>query len=346
MTDLIPIVSLLLFSLIVSICTAVDHSPAIQEFFSKSVHTNNWAVLVSTSRFWFNYRHVANVLSFYQSIKRLGIPDSNIILMLADNIPCNSRNPQPGTIFNNAYDRTNLYLSDIEVDYRGYEVTAANFVRLLTDRLDANMPRNKRLLSDQQSNVLIYLTGHGGDGFLKFQDAEELTEIDLADAIETMHEQKRYNELFVIADTCRSSSMYRSIISPNVVSTSSSLVHEDSLSHHIDSAIGVYIIDRYAFNAHNFIEQKVDSRESNATLNEYLHSCPYNLCLSTTGIRTDLFNRDPNKVRATDFFGSLKYTQSLDNEYDLETSEWEQLSSEFDASSKWLELGKDRHLEY
>lgn len=96
-----------------------------------------------------------------------------------------------GTIFNNAYEQNNLYLPDIEVDYRGYEVTAENFVRLLTDRLDSSIPRNKRLLSDQQSNVLIYLTGHGGDGFLKFQDSEELTEVDLADAIETMREQRR-----------------------------------------------------------------------------------------------------------------------------------------------------------
>jgi len=102
----------------------------------------------------------------------------------------------PGTIYNNAYERNNLYLSDIEVDYRGYEVTAENFVRLLTDRLDADAPRNKRLLSDQQSNVLLYLTGHGGDGFLKFQDSEELTEVDLADAIETMHEQKRLVQVF------------------------------------------------------------------------------------------------------------------------------------------------------
>ncbi len=36
-----------------------------------SNHTNNWAVLVDTSRFWFNYRHVANVLSIYRSVKRL-----------------------------------------------------------------------------------------------------------------------------------------------------------------------------------------------------------------------------------------------------------------------------------
>lgn len=30
---------------------------------------------VCTSRFWFNYRHVANTLSMYRSVKRLGIPD-------------------------------------------------------------------------------------------------------------------------------------------------------------------------------------------------------------------------------------------------------------------------------
>lgn len=46
----------------------------VSEFF-KSGHTNNWAVLVCTSRFWFNYRHVANVLSIYRSVKRFGIPD-------------------------------------------------------------------------------------------------------------------------------------------------------------------------------------------------------------------------------------------------------------------------------
>lgn len=47
----------------------------VNDFFQRSGHTNNWAVLVCTSRFWFNYRHVANVLSLYHSVKRLGIPD-------------------------------------------------------------------------------------------------------------------------------------------------------------------------------------------------------------------------------------------------------------------------------
>ncbi len=36
------------------------------DFIRHGGHTNNWAVLVDTSRFWFNYRHVANVLSVYR----------------------------------------------------------------------------------------------------------------------------------------------------------------------------------------------------------------------------------------------------------------------------------------
>lgn len=36
------------------------------------------------------------------------------------------------------------------------------------------MPRSKRLLSDATSNVLVYLAGHGGDDFMKFQDQEEI----------------------------------------------------------------------------------------------------------------------------------------------------------------------------
>ena len=56
-----------------------------------------------------------------------------------------------------------------QVDYRGYEVTVENFIRVMTGRLPPSTPRSKRLLSDNRSNILIYMTGHGGDGFLKFQ---------------------------------------------------------------------------------------------------------------------------------------------------------------------------------
>ncbi|XP_030753418.1 putative GPI-anchor transamidase [Sitophilus oryzae] len=276
---------------------------------AKKGHTNNWAVLVDTSRFWFNYRHVANVLSIYRSVKRLGIPDSQIILMIADDMACNSRNPRPATVFNNANQHINVYGDDVEVDYRGYEVTVENFVRLLTGRLPPGTPRSKQLLSDEGSNVLIYLTGHGGDGFLKFQDSEEITSQEMADALEQMWQKQRYHEVFFMIDTCQAASMYERFYSPNILAVGSSMVGEDSLSHHVDPAIGVYIIDRYTYYALEFLENV--NPESKRTLGEFLKVCPKSACISTVGVRTDLFLRDPDKVPVTDFFGSVRPVKLL-----------------------------------
>ena len=37
-------------------------------------------------------------------------------------------------------------------------------------RVEPSVPRSKRLLTDDSSNVFIFMTGHGGNEFLKFQD--------------------------------------------------------------------------------------------------------------------------------------------------------------------------------
>jgi hypothetical protein len=77
--------------------------PQAEAFLAAGEHASNWAVLVCASRSWFNYRHVANTLSMYRTVKRLGIPESNIILMLADDMVCarrgvagSGRNPTAG----------------------------------------------------------------------------------------------------------------------------------------------------------------------------------------------------------------------------------------------------------
>jgi GPI-anchor transamidase subunit K len=52
--------------------------------------------------------------------------------MLADDVSCNSRNHFPGCVFANRDHALDLYGDNIEVDYRGYEVTVENFIRVLT----------------------------------------------------------------------------------------------------------------------------------------------------------------------------------------------------------------------
>lgn len=272
-------------------------------------HTSNWAVLVCTSRFWFNYRHLANVLSMYRTVKRLGIPDSQIILMLPDDMACNPRNAFPGTVYSNADRAVDLYGDNIEVDYRGYEVTVENFIRLLTDRVGEEMPRSKRLLTDDRSNILVYMTGHGGNEFLKFQDAEEIGAFDLADAFEQMWEKKRYNEILFMIDTCQANTMYSKLYSPNIIATGSSELDQSSYSHHADNDIGVAVIDRYTYYNLEFLETEVRDTSSKKTVGDLFDSYTYEKIHSHAGVRYDLFRGGADAARkrlVTDFFGNVQ----------------------------------------
>ncbi|RMJ12345.1 GPI-anchor transamidase [Fusarium kuroshium] len=272
-------------------------------------HTSNWAVLVCTSRFWFNYRHLANVLSMYRTVKRLGIPDSQIILMLPDDMACNPRNAFPGTVYSNSDRAVDLYGDNIEVDYRGYEVTVENFIRLLTDRVGAEMPRSKRLLTDDRSNILVYMTGHGGNEFLKFQDAEEIGAFDLADAFEQMWEKKRYHEILFMIDTCQANTMYSRFYSPNIIATGSSELDQSSYSHHADNDVGVAVIDRYTYYNLEFLENNVKDLNSQKTVGELFDSYDYDKIHSHAGMRYDLFPGGAENARSrliTDFFGNIQ----------------------------------------
>ncbi|EEH15939.1 hypothetical protein PABG_06026 [Paracoccidioides brasiliensis Pb03] len=293
--------SVLSISLSIFLLTAIPHISA--------EHTSNWAVLVGTSRFWFNYRHLANVLSLYRTVKRLGIPDSQIILMLPDDMACNPRNAFPGTVYNNADRALDLYGDNIEVDYRGYEVTVESFIRLLTDRLGDDVPRSKRLGSDAGSNVLVYMTGHGGEKFLKFQDSEEIGAWDLADAFGQMWEKKRYHELLFMIDTCQANTMYTHFYSPNIIATGSSALSQSSYSHHADSDVGVAVIDRWTYYILEFLETQVTNQNSKRTLGDLFDSYDEDKIHSQPGVRWDLFpggEFEGRRRMVMDFFGNVQ----------------------------------------
>ncbi|KJE96721.1 GPI-anchor transamidase, partial [Capsaspora owczarzaki ATCC 30864] len=273
-------------------------------------HTNNWAVLVATSKYWFNYRHTANTLAMYRSVKRLGIPDSNIILMLADDMACNTRNPFPGTVFHNTKREINVYGENIEVDYRGSEVTVENFLRVLTGRFPEHVPRSKRLLSDDRSNILVYMTGHGGDEFLKFQDSEEISSRDIADAFEQMWQKRRYNEIMFVIDTCQANTMYSTFYSPHILACGSAALGETSYSHHADPVLGVAVVDRFTYHALEFLESV--RPDSSATIADFFKVFDWSALSSTFGYRDDLFGRDIKQVRLTEFFGNVQPIELLE----------------------------------
>jgi len=323
-----------------------------------SPHTNNWAVIVSTSRYWFNYRHTSNALAIYRTVRAMGIPDSQILLMLPDEYACNARNSLPGSMFHRdsrSAEATDLYPPDIEVDYRGAEVNVASFLRLLTGRhLNADATaRSQRLLSDADSNILIYLSGHGGNNFLKFQDNEELNSQDVRDALQQMHAQRRYRSILFMLDTCQAATLFWELNpedTPNVVTIGSSKINQNSFSFGNDYALGVSLVDRFTFHTLDFFERKgiiaqhrnaaatgtavagkeVSGLKAKQTIQELFDSYHPTKLRSDVEYRADMLSpalvgaRPDAKVNPlallplTDYFGAVAHTQPTTRAYALE----------------------------
>ncbi len=281
---------------------------------------------------------VANALSVYYLVKQLGIPDSNIILMLADDMPCNARNPFPGQVFHDQSHSLNIYGEEVEVDYRGGDVTVENFIKLLryvvglylsrmhaqhhshescdislsifaaSGRTAPGTPASKRLLSDENSNVLIYMSGHGGERFLKFQDSEEIHSKDIAFVVEEMHLKHRYHEMLIVVDTCEASTLFDDISSPNVVGVASSTLGENSYSHTHDDSLGFPIMDRFTrtmlefFEKHNVASGTMSSK---VTLNDLFSSFDPHFMMSTPIVRKSKMKRKSANIPVADFWGGV-----------------------------------------
>merc|ERR1712060_955984 len=229
---------------------------------------------------------------------------------------CNPRNPRAATVrnraagaqFNNIGPLLNLHGPAIEVDYRGYDVTVEAFLRVLTGRHMPSDPRSRRLLSDDRSNVLVYLSGHGGDEFLKFQDQNELTANDIADAVAQMRDMRRMHELLLLTETCQAGTLATQLYTPGVYALGSSDKGENSLSHHADPVMGLTVIDRFTFyTLEHFEGLRRRTTGAGATIGGLLRHLRRRELRSTPTSRNDLIGRSADEVPLTDFFGDVRH---------------------------------------
>jgi phosphatidylinositol glycan class K len=118
---------------------------------------------------------------------------------------------------------------------------------------------------DENTNVFLYLTGHGGDTFFKFRDYEEITTQDLIHTFTDMRLSQRFHELLFVSDTCQAYTLspnyqqqqqQQQLITPNIYSIASSLKGQYSYSHHSDGQVGVSVVDRFSFEFVQFMNQR------------------------------------------------------------------------------------------
>ncbi|XP_022848639.1 GPI-anchor transamidase-like [Olea europaea var. sylvestris] len=88
---------------------------------------------------------------------------------------------------------------------------------------------------------------------------------------------------------------------------------ENSYSHHLDSDVGVSVVDRFTFYTLAFFERR--NMYDNSSLSSLFSSYNPNLLMSTAYYRTDLYSRPLEEVPVTNFFGSIMEMIHTDSAY-------------------------------
>ncbi|UJR09213.1 hypothetical protein I4U23_013461 [Adineta vaga] len=209
----------------------------------------NWAVLVAGSNGWYNYRHQSDVCHAYQILHKNGIPDSNIIVMMYDDLAKNKENPTPGVIINHPNGK-DVY-KGVPHDYTGKTVTPKNFINVLLGKKDAmkGVGSGKVLESGPDDNVFIYFTDHGATGLVAFPTGV-LYAKDLNTTIAQMHSENKYKEMVIYIEACESGSMLEGLLPDNIniYATTASNAEESSYACYYDAKRQTYLGDLYSVN--------------------------------------------------------------------------------------------------
>ncbi|GFQ71515.1 legumain, partial [Trichonephila clavata] len=206
-----------------------------------------WAVLVAGSSSWGNYRHQADICHSYQILKKHGIPDERIIVMMTDDIATSIENPTFGIIIN--HPNGNDVYKGVPKDYTREAVTPKNFMAILKgdEKTLAGVGSGKVLKSGPNDHVFVYFADHGAKGLIAFPE-DELSAKDLNQTINYMYENNMYGKMVIYIEACESGSMFENILpnNINVYATTAANSEESSYACYFDDQRNTYLGDSYS----------------------------------------------------------------------------------------------------
>ena len=244
--------------------------------------TDHWALLLSPSTTWSNYRHQADVLAMYQLLRRHGYDDEHIILVCEDNLATAMENKYPGEVF----------VESNGEDVRKGAVVDYHFTDLSMDDVRSIVlgEQSERLQqvfhTTASSDLLIFWSGHGTDGRgMCWSDglgSQVFTGQRMHDILYELNERDGYRRVMLAIETCFSGLIGQAIVGlPDVVAITAANMVEPSKADVHDRTLGVFLSNAFSRSLRNTINENPDI---------VLRDLYYNLARSTTGSHVTLFN--------------------------------------------------------
>ncbi len=237
----------------------------------------NWAVIVSTSDTWSNYRHQADALAMYQLLRRHGYDDRHIVFISEDNLAFHPNNLYRGEIRVRP-DGENLY-HDVVVDYRLSDITIADLKEIML----GNKAYPEVLDADERDNVIVFWCGHGGWNRLAWGD-NTIKGKDVRDILAAMHNAGRYRRMLFVIDACYSGSIGEACLGlPGVLFVTAANADEPSKADMKDIDMGVWLSNGFT----RAFQETVDERPDITLRDLY-----YTLARNTVGSHATIYNAE------------------------------------------------------
>ena len=224
--------------------------------------SDHWAVVISPSTSWENYRHQADAFAMYQTLRQHGYDDDHIVLIVEDNLANDPRNSYPGQIFVESAGTTGDDVrKDAVVDYHFSQLTPDDVADIMLGRQSERLPQV--LHTDSTSNVFVFWSGHGGsiEGPLwgnedveRYFGTQRIRDI-VTEMAGNHHSQlsivnsqfKKYRRMMFAIETCYSGKWGGAPTQvPDVLVLTAASPNETSKADIFDQQLGVYLSNAFA----------------------------------------------------------------------------------------------------
>ena len=216
--------------------------------------TDKYALLVHASTGFSNYRHLSDVLSVYQQLKRNGFDDEHIILIADRSVADDPKNPEPG-IVRTTIDGPDL-MAGVQIDYDATTLTAANIMRILMGQRSDQLP--VVIPPDAGNNVFLYWSGHGRSlnhgGANEFQWRDKahhqgVTAQLLHETVTMMQRDKSFRKLLIVAEPCYGECVVSELDGiPGVLAMTGANAQEQSWADNWNPSGAFWMSDRFTQN--------------------------------------------------------------------------------------------------
>ena len=228
--------------------------------------TDHWAVVISPSTTWANYRHQADAFAMYQTLRRHGYDDDHIVLIVEDNLANHTSNKFPGQIFVERSDDPNIHddlvnmdvRKDAVVDYHFSELTPDDVGDIMLGRQSERLP--KVIHPTATSNVFFFWSGHGGSAEGPLWGNEDAREYfgkeRISNIVSQMNEAGIYRRMMFSIETCFSGQWGDALTGqPNVMVLTAANPRETSKADVHNSELGVFLSNAFARTFRKFVNQ-------------------------------------------------------------------------------------------